>query len=790
MRVRATKRCLNFSRLAAVLLAFGIVFSHIASGAEFTFGPLELVPTFESIGATLSVTESLDDLSIELFYRVAGTVEWQRALTPVACPAEREFRGSILLLAPATSYEIKARVSKAGAVLAEAATETRTWTDDVPIAREIVLQAGTSDRPLVIADCGTPEGWIRYRAATEGSAVDAGTKAPSAVVLDHAAYVIVEGLVIRGGSEHAVQVIDSHDVRIRDCDISGWGDPGTWRYYEDKKRKQWAYLDAAGKIIDRQAGIRVRGSGSTRVVLERNLIHHPRGTAACWAFTHPHGPSGIVLSETGGNNVVRGNDLVAGDGHRWNDAIESEYNGEVIGGPYRDTDIYGNFLAGANDDGTELDGGQMNVRYWYNWIEGGLCGVSCAPNLRGPSYVFRNLIVTGDERGASGAGFKMGGDPGLTFLLNNTIYTGAYGLTSGHYGKNPTPIFSRNNLFTGPAVGQGRVRFDRNVAGDLDRDLIPVDGLVGTEARSPGREEEAIFAQPKFVGADARDFRLITGSAGAKASVAVAGIAGKGTDFGAFADGAALTAWPSRPKAPQIFPGRGAVRLNAGARTEIELNILSTVAGMRWRAVAGESWLSCALPAVSSGERQRLVVHVDAHALSVGTHRTFVSVRTAGGSLRTIPLEIEVAPAMPVTRVFQPEQAVSAAGFEIVHAADAHGGGFVRTVSATQTKPLTFTFDLAEAGRFFVHARVKASGPAAKIASQDSLTLQIDDGEVMAWDLFGLSDGAWTWTRATPKENISGGFTLVSGSHHIRVGMREPLVEWDEILISNSPFAP
>jgi hypothetical protein len=85
---------------------------------------------------------------------------------------------------------------------------------------------------------------------------------------------------------------------------------------------------------------------------------------------------------------------------------------------------------------------------------------------------------------------------------------------------------------------------------------------------------------------------------------------------------------------------------------------------------------------------------------------------------------------------------------------------------------------------------VKATGPAAKIATQDSLTLQIDDGEIMAWDLFGLSDGAWTWTRATPKENIAGGFALAPGSHRIRIGMREPLVEWDELLISNSPFSP
>ncbi len=70
--------------------------------------------------------------------------------------------------------------------------------------------------------------------------------------------------------------------------------------------------------------------------------------------------------------------------HWWNDAIESIANGEVSGGPYRDTDIYGNVLAFSNDDGTELDGGQISVRYWHNWIDRARCGISCVPNLSGP----------------------------------------------------------------------------------------------------------------------------------------------------------------------------------------------------------------------------------------------------------------------------------------------------------------------------------------------------------------------------------------------------------------------
>jgi hypothetical protein len=750
---------------------------------------LELVPTFESIGVYLTVDGSLDGLVAEISFRAAGTGTWRPALAPVACPAEHQFRGSVLLLDADTRYEITARLLRAGRVVAERSAGVRTWPEAVPVARDVVLPAGVSAKPLVITDRGSASGWIRYRAAPAGSTVDAGLGAPSAVVLDHAAYVIVEGLVVRGGTQHAIHVVDSHDVRIRGCDIAGWGDPGTWKFYRDQKRAQWAYLDAAGKIIDRQAGIRVRGAGSTRVVLEWNLIHHPRGTAACWAFTHPHGPSGIVLSETGGNHVVRDNDLVAGDGHCWNDAIESEYNGEAIGGPYRDTDLYGNLLVGANDDGTELDGGQMNVRYWHNGIEGGLCGVSCAPNLRGPSYVFRNVIVTSDERGASGAGFKMGGDPGVTFLLNNTVYTGGYGLTSGHYGKNPTPIFSRNNLFAGPAPGLGRVRFDRAVAGDLDRDVIPPGGLLGTDTPRPGREGGARFVRPRFVAAGERDFRLAPGSPGAGAGAALAGVAAAKENPGALGDESAAVAWPPRPDAPRIFPGRRVVRIRAGGRADIALRVTAR-AGLRWRATGGEPWVACSLAPESDGTMQPLVCHVDARTLPPGAHRTFVSVRAENGHLRSVPLEVEVEPAVTVVRRFEPEPAGAAAGFEVVRADDATAGRYVQAVAAAHPEPLVLAFDLPAPDRFFILARVRAAGPVAKLSSQDSLTLQIDDGKVMTWDLFGISDGAWQWIRATPQEAVTGVFALASGPHRLRLGGREPQVQVDEIVVSNNPFAP
>jgi hypothetical protein len=111
-------------------------------------------------------------------------------------------------------------------------------------------------------------------------------------------------------------------------------------------------------------------------------------------------------------------------------------------------------------------------------------------------------------------------------------------------------------------------------------------------------------------------------------------------------------------------------------------------------------------------------------------------------------------------------------------------------MAAAHPEPLVLAFDLPAPDRFFILARVRAAGPVAKLSSQDSLTLQIDDGKVMTWDLFGISDGAWQWIRATPEEAVTGAFALASGPHRLRLGGREPQVQVDEIVVSNNPFAP
>jgi hypothetical protein len=777
------------------------------AGSDSRLSALTLIPTFESIGAYAGFTGTYSGQTLELAYRVAGQTEWLPALVPPAYPADAEFRGSVLLLQPATTYEVRARLFLAGVMLDEKTASTTTWADDVPIASEVTLPA-TSTGTYTITAQGSPTGWIRYHAAPGGSTIDVSgvAGATEAVVLDHAAYVIVEGLRIRGGTKNGMRIDNSHDIRVRDCEVSDWSEAGTFTFV-NQGDLSYGYIDSTGASINLRAGIRIVGTESTRVVLERNLIHHPVGKSPSWAFGHPNGPEGIVIDTTGGNHVIRYNDILAADGHYFNDAIESVQNGSVNGGPYRDTDIYGNLLQGANDDGTELDGGQMNVRYWHNWVEGGSGAVSTAPNLKGSSYIFRNILVTGDEMGGSQAGaIKMGGAPGVTFLLQNTIVASGYGLTSGHYASlgAVSPLFSRNNIFTGLQPGGGRVRFDDAVSGDFDYDLIPPVGILpGTFVTGPAREEHAIFNDPDFLAAGERDFLLNTGSPGIAAGAPLANLTPAGIsapDIGAVDLSNQNASWPIRPAAPETAPNLVTTRVRQGQSGSAALVILpDATPGVAWTAHGGDAWLTVSPASGMTGAaNQTLQCTVDTTALEVGLHRSFVSVRKATGELRTVPIFVQIEPQQTLTFMREAETALPVAGFEAGTDVNASGGGYVKAVvlqPGETNGEIGLNFNIPEAGTYFVLARVRATGPANLIPTQDSIVLRVDGGESFRWDLWGVGEDAWSWNRAfvvpaAPTENVIGQFTFTAGAHRIAVVARELGAQIDQILVSNDPFVP
>ncbi len=384
---------------------------------------LELVPTFENCSVYYypetgdkTKIRGKDDLTMK--YRPAGSQTWLEAFPPSFDPGETSWRGSIVFLKENSEYEVRLELllSDGNAKITEG--KFKTWNSEIPVAREIRLtQKDVANGQLILKESGSREGWLKYTA----DGILTGKEGENAVIkVIGANYVWLDGLTIHGGgARHGIELADSHNLKVSNCDISDYGRVGPRLPEKDGK----FYLPD-GQYINYDAGICVTQSGS--LVIERNYIHDPRTTANGWFFSHPAGPQGIYLWG-GGGTVIRFNDFIGSDPHRWNDAIESRNNGSEQGGPYRDCDVYGNLMFMANDDGIELDGGQMNIRTYFNRFEGYHCAISTAPCLLGPSYIFRNLMAhPGDFYNGVHAIIKNNysvDGKGQIFVFNNTLVT-------------------------------------------------------------------------------------------------------------------------------------------------------------------------------------------------------------------------------------------------------------------------------------------------------------------------------------------------------------------------------
>ena len=371
-------------------------------------GELRLVPTYVSCSMCWGVKGEVAGLRLD--YRAVGSDDWRTAEKPMYFDDAENYRGSIFDLDEDTDYE--ARLVADGETLA--AGTFRTWRSDVPVAKTIELDSATTNYPIVISDHGASDGWIRYT-AKPGTVLgsDAITNSAIIVVRD-AENVILDGLVVQGGGggrNSAVFVEKSKGVRIRNCEIFGFGRVGR-QVFTDKARgffyenpKGLSDPDP-GRAINWDAGVMIYPE-TEEVTVERCYIHDPRGRSNAWYYSHPAGMQGIFVYRANGSIVLRWNDIVGSDLHRWNDAIEGCDNFRADGGFNRDSDIYGNFCIYANDDCIELDGGQQNVRCFRNRFEASFTDVSIQGCMVSPVYLYENLLAPcGDEFGQSGPCLK------------------------------------------------------------------------------------------------------------------------------------------------------------------------------------------------------------------------------------------------------------------------------------------------------------------------------------------------------------------------------------------------
>ena len=351
-------------------------------------GELRLRATFVSCSVYFGASAPIAGLLLEC--RAAGG-EWKAQPPPPYFPETKDYRGSILGLAEDTAYEV--RLMAGGKTLAQGSV--RTWASEVKIAKTVYIeQKDLSNLPVKISEKGTPDGWIRY--TTRPGTVLRGTEGWTFAV-HGAAYVLLDNLTIEGAPQATcvIHVEDSTGVRIRNCEISGWGRTGEARYDQKCFGKRW---DAKHKRTINMDGAIQICKGCSEVVVERCYIHDPLGRANSWFYSHPAGPQAVIMYRPDHSTVIRWNDFIGSDNHRFNDAVEGGGNFYEDGGFNRDADIYGNFMIFCNDDNIELDGGQQNVRCFQNRFEAAVSGVSIQGCMVSPSYVYDNAFTgMGDE---------------------------------------------------------------------------------------------------------------------------------------------------------------------------------------------------------------------------------------------------------------------------------------------------------------------------------------------------------------------------------------------------------
>jgi hypothetical protein len=550
--------------IAAALLAL------VSPLALFAVEPVA-EPTFNCLGLYWKPDGGSAQKQVDVAYRAAGGQDWREAMPlwfdsvahkDEGKPHSNEYRGSVVNLKPDTEYEV--RLTMAGA--SPVTLTTRTWNDNFKIAKTIPLPA-TANETFVIKDGGNEkDGYVLYE-APKGATWDADNRLKAQVQVD-ASYVILRGLTLKNSAEHGIVLGDVDHVVIEDCDISGWGKVAA---------------DGWGENLD--AAIYSQSRKLSRIVIQRNRLHHPRSNANSWVekrmhdgkeSPHPIGPQGIVFMRPEGHLVIRYNRIDSDLQHQFNDSMGETHNFSFDGFPGRDSDIYGNYISNTWDDGIEVEGADMNVRVWGNYITNTYGAFGCASPSLGPLYLFRNVYAVSRKHGGNTEdGFrghyliKLGNEKsewtqGRMYIFHNTIlqppaFEGSKARSSGAQSgiaftsdqKTAFNITSRNNVIDLRTEKDWAIHDTQKTASnDYDYDLIN-----GKVLGRPGTEAHAIIATPVWERSpDGKVLWLKAGSPGFDAAVRLPNFnddfVGAGPDVGAIEAGSTTprpATWPEFP---------------------------------------------------------------------------------------------------------------------------------------------------------------------------------------------------------------------------------------------------
>lgn len=440
-------------RVLSAIVLLGACLTDRLVAAETGTAPTA-VATYECLGLYWPSPEARD---CTVQFRRDGADAWRAALPLVYDARDREWRGSVIGLAPDTPYEIKLHAGDR-----EATLTTRTRSDQFPVGETTALPPGESAESFTITKSGTPQGYhLVAPPAGARTTLDARNRGSNLVI--DADYVIVRGVELRNAATHGILIkAGHHDVVVEQCHLSGWG----------RFAGPVSYGNVGGDLDS--AIYAEKGCG--HLTLQRNLIENPRGAASDWEDGHPVGPQGISLINSTGGNVIRFNDLWSSEDHGFNDGIGGANNFSREGSPCRDSDIYGNFIRNCWDDAIESEGANMNVRIWGNYLDHFYNGIATACVSRGPIYIFRNVWAESrytHRNPMGGAGIKTGERDefggGRRYVFHNTALqpNGVFTAFSSHVCPN---CVSRNNIFD--CRGSLATKQEKPPASDYDYDFF------------------------------------------------------------------------------------------------------------------------------------------------------------------------------------------------------------------------------------------------------------------------------------------------------------------------------
>ena len=181
---------------------------------RLNIAPFEIVPLFNTCSFYFK-SRARDGLSVD--YRRKGG-SWWRAHAPVYVKEDGMYRGSIVDLDEEMLYELRI-TAKNGDVMAQ--QEFHTWSSRVPVGKTIILDNKTFTGQLNVRESGSADAWVKIT-AKKGFVLRNDRRGPL-IELYKAKYVILEGLTLHGGLKEAISIRRCENVRVVNCDISGWG---------------------------------------------------------------------------------------------------------------------------------------------------------------------------------------------------------------------------------------------------------------------------------------------------------------------------------------------------------------------------------------------------------------------------------------------------------------------------------------------------------------------------------------------------------------------------------------